>query len=117
MATVRQHCVRYAAHMPALRLRDEDARVAYLATVYHLGRPGSETDPGTLQRHDMGLQSVHERMAEQLGQATIEVELSPYQLMRLGEALLGVSNELKQFGMAHGRSAVPGFSEAMGALY
>ena len=48
--------------MTLLQLRSEDANVVYLATVYHLGRPGSELDPTTFQRQDLGLQSVHDEL-------------------------------------------------------
>jgi hypothetical protein len=103
--------------MTHLQLRNQDARIAYLATVYHLGRPGSETDPGTLQKHDLGLQPVHDELVPQLDQAVVELEVSSYQLLRLGQAIQGVSNELKQYGMAHGRSAVPRFQETMESLF
>ena len=103
--------------MTLLQLRDEDARIVYLACVYHLGRPGSETDPETLQRHDLGLQSIHDAILPALGHAVVKVEVSPYQLMRIAEALLGVVNELKQYAIADGRSAVPRFVETLHWLY
>jgi hypothetical protein len=103
--------------MTLLQLRDADARVVYLATIYHLGRPGSETDPDTLQRHDLGLRAVHDAIVPDLGRAVVEVEVSPYQLMRLGEALLGVTNELKQYAIANGQSMVPRFAETLHWLY
>lgn len=103
--------------MPLLQLRSDDARVVYLATVYHLGRPGSEIDPETMQRHDLGLRAVHEALREQLERAVAEIDVSPYQMVRLGEALLGTANELKQYGIASGRSVVPGFSETLHSLY
>jgi hypothetical protein len=103
--------------MTLLQLRSEDANVVYLATVYHLGRPGSETDPVTLQKHDLGLQSIHDALLPQLGQAVVEVEVSAYQITRIAEALLGVTNELKQYAIAGGRSAVPRFAETLHFLY
>ncbi len=103
--------------MTLLQLRSEDARVVYLATVYHLGRPGSETDPVTLQRHDLGLQAIHDAMLPELGQAVVEVDVSPYQLTRIAEGLLGVTNELKQYAIAGGRSSVPRFAETLHWLY
>ena len=45
------------------------------------------------------------------------IDLTAYQLTRLGAALHGTVNELKQFGMADRRSAVPGFAEAFGQLF
>ena len=103
--------------MPKLSLRDPDARLLYLATVYHLGRPGSETDAMTLERHDLGLGPVHEALAPQMGREVVEVEVSPYQVHRIGEALLGIINELKQYEMAHGRSAVPRFEATVRRLF
>ena len=103
--------------MATFHLYLHDAHLVALAIVYHLGRPGSETDAATLQRHSLGLGPVLEVLDPQLdGHAgesePVEIELSPYQVTRLGAALHGTVNELKQFGMAGGRSAVPGFAEA-----
>ena len=105
--------------MPRLTLRHGETELIYLGCVYHLGRPGSETDPETLRPHGLGLGPVREALEPQLGQATatIEIEVSAYQLSRIGQALHGVANELKQFEMAQGRSAVPGFAEALARLY
>ena len=103
--------------MTLLQLRSEDARVVDLATVYHLGRPGSETDAATLQKHNLGLRAIHDAMLPELGQAVVEIEVSPYQLTRLAEALLGVTNELKQYAIAGGRSVVPRFAETLHWLY
>ena len=103
--------------MTLLQLRAEDANVVYLATVYHLGRPGSETDPVTLQKHDLGLQSIHDAILPELGHAVVEIEVSPYQLTRIAEALLGVTNELKQYAIAGGRSVVPRFADTLHFLY
>ena len=103
--------------MTMLQFRSEDARIVYLATIYHLGRPGSETHPETLQRHDLGLQSIHDFILPRLNQAVVEVDASPYQIVRLAEALLGCGNELKQFALANGRSMVPRFSETVRELY
>ncbi len=103
--------------MATFQLHLHDAHLVALAIVYHLGRPGSETDAATLQRHSLGLGPVLDVLDPQLdGHAreteSVEVELSAYQVTRLGAALHGTVNELKQFGMAGGRSAVPGFAEA-----
>ena len=103
--------------MTLLQLRSEDANVVYLATVYHLGRPGSELDPVTFQKHDLGLQSVHDAILPELGHPVVEIEVSPYQVTRIAEALLGVTNELKQYAIAGGRSAVPRFAETLHWLY
>jgi len=103
--------------MTTLQFRNEDARIVYLATLFHLGRPGSETDPVTLQRHDLGLQAIHDELVPRLDQAVVEVEASPYQVVRLGEALLGCANELKQFSLSQGRSMVPRFTKAVHTMY
>jgi hypothetical protein len=107
--------------MTAIRLQNDDARVVYLATVYHLGRPGAEiaAQGDGIDGLDggLGLRAVHDAMLPALGQPAIDLDLSAYQVGRLGEALLGVSNELRAYGMAEGRSAVPRFSESMDWLY
>jgi hypothetical protein len=103
--------------MPLMQFQNADARVVYLATVYHLGRPGSESVAEGAQRDDLGLRAVHDELLPRLDQAVVEVELSPYQVVRLGTALLGVANELKQFGIADGRSTVPRFVESMAFLF
>ena len=108
--------------MATFHLHLPEARIVSLAITYHLGRPGSETDAATLQRHSLGLGPVLEALGPQLdGDAgaseVVELELSAYQVTRLGAALHGTVNELKQFGMADGRSAVPGFAEAFARLF
>ena len=103
--------------MPRLNLQNLDARLACLAIVYHLGRPGSETNALTLERHELGLGPVRDALEPHLQQAVVEIDLSDYQLSRLGQALHGIANELKQLDLAQGRSAVPGFAGAMGRLF
>ena len=49
----------------------------------------------------------------QLGAALVRLDLTPYQLHRLDEGLLGVTNELKAYEMARRRSAVPGFADTL----
>jgi hypothetical protein len=102
--------------MPDLRLARRDARIAYLATVYHLGRPGAEPD-ALAGREELGLRAVHEALGDALDATEVVVALSDYQLHRLGEALLGTANELKQIEMAEGRSVVPGFSATLVRLF
>ncbi len=107
--------------MAILSLSSDDARIVYLATVYHLGRPGAEIaaqgDGVDGLDGGLGLRSVHDALLPALGRSQVEIDLSAYQLGRLGEALLGVSNELRAYGMVEGRSAVPRFSETMTWLY
>lgn len=102
--------------MADVQLREREARLVYLATVYHLGRPGSEIDAVTRQPHGLGLGPVREALRARLGEpaaeAAVTLALSEHQLSRLGEALLGLVNELKQVALS-GRSVVPGFMEAL----
>ena len=104
--------------MRTLILRADEARLACLAAACHLGRPGAETDADTLRPRAGGLAPLPAALEPRLGDApAFEVELSPWQLDRLGTALQGAVNELKQYGMAGGRSAIPGFAEAFARLY
>ena len=106
--------------MPDVQLRQREARLVYLATIYHLGRPGSEVDPVTRQPHRLGLGPIREVLESsfetQAAQATVTLALSEYQVSRLGEALLGLVNELKQVALS-GRSVVAGLMEALGRLF
>ena len=103
--------------MPTLQLANEDARIVALAIVYHLGRPGSETDPATYQHHELGLGPVGRELASRLAAAQLSLDLTPYQLHRLDEALLGITNELKQYELSRPRSAVPGFEAAIASHF
>ncbi len=103
--------------MASIQLQPTDARIVALAVVYHLGRPGSELDAATLRRHELGLGPLQSAIESQLGLAEAKLELSPYQLSRLGEAVLGTVNELKQHELSEGRSVVPGFAEALVRLF
>jgi hypothetical protein len=103
--------------MAILTLGEQDARIVALAVTYHLGRPGSETDPDTLLRHDLGLGPLRAILEPQIGRAQVTFEVTPYQLHRLDESLLGLTNELKQYELAERRSAVPGFEEAIARLF
>lgn len=103
--------------MATIQLQPSDARIVALAIVYHLGRPGSELNAATLRRHELGLGPLQPAIESQLGLAEAKLELSPYQLSRLGEALLGTVNELKQHELSEGRSVVPGFAEALVRLF
>ncbi|MBT5773761.1 MAG: hypothetical protein HOH95_05220 [Dehalococcoidia bacterium] len=98
--------------MTTLQLQNNDARIAYLAVVYHLGRPGSEIDPESLGVHRAALQPLLEVLRPQLEQAVVTVEANAGQVQRIGQALSGVSNELRQYGLS-GSSMVAGFSETV----
>jgi hypothetical protein len=97
--------------MPELALRDDDARIVYVAVAYHLGRPGAEAGV------EAGLAPVLAALAPQLGRAQVTLALSEHQFGRLGEALLGLTNELKQYDLAGRRTAVPGLAEAIARCF
>ena len=103
--------------MTSLTLRSDDARMAYLATVYHLGRPGAELDRETRTDEGTGLRAVSEVLHVGMARAVTEVDLTPYQVTRLAEALSGLANEMKQYGIAGGRTAVPGLAVAMREIF
>ena len=110
--------------MPDVQLGEREARLVYLATLYHLGRPGSEVDPVSRQPHGHGLGPVSEVLSSHLASSpesapvsgAVTLALSEFQLGRLGEALLGLVNELKQVSLS-GRSVVPGFIEALRRVF
>ena len=103
--------------MTTIQLQPADARLAALAGVNHLGRPGSELDAATLQPHEAGLGPLQPVIEGQLGLAVTTLDVTPYQLSRLGEALHGTVNELKQYELSEGRSVVPGFAAAFARLF
>jgi hypothetical protein len=106
----------YPPRMPDLALRQPEARLLYLATLYHLGRPGSEVDAVTRRPLEAGLGPVRAALEAQLDVAAASVDLTDFQVWRLAEALLGLVNELKQIGLS-GRSVTPGLVEALTRLY
>ncbi len=103
--------------MTTIQLQPDDARLAALAVVYHLGRPGSELDAATLRPHEAGLGPLQPAIEGQLGLAVTTLDVTAYQLSRLGEALHGTVNELKQYELSEGRSVVPGFAAAFARLF
>lgn len=107
----------WAVRMPTLQLQNEDARIVALAIRYHLARPGSETDSVTLQRRDDGLLSVDQALVPLLANAVVHLNVTPYQLHRIDEGLLGVTNELKAYEMSRRQSVVPRFAETLGTLF
>lgn len=105
--------------MPDVQLTQREARLVYLATLYHLGRPGSEVDLVTRQPLAAGVTPVSEALAayiEEPRAAAVTLALTDYQLGRLGEALLGLVNELKQVDLS-GRSVVAGLFEALTRVF
>ena len=95
-----------------LQFQNNDARIAYLAVVYHLGRPGSEIDPDGLGEHPAALRPLLEGLRLQIDQAVVTIEANSGQVQRIGQALSGVSNELRQYGLS-GTSIVAGFAKTV----
>jgi len=103
-----------------LQLRQEDAKLAFLAIAYHLGRPGSELDPITKQPVEHGLAEVAQALQPQLRLAVATVSLRTGQLRRLLSGMLGSVTELKAYPMlglrtdgSGRRSTVPGFDGSL----
>jgi hypothetical protein len=105
-----------------LQLRQEDARLVFLAVAYHLGRPGSELDPITKQPVSRGLAETSRALQPQLQMAVSTIELNQDQWRRLGSAILGSISELKTYPMLQPRpdsegggrrSSVPGFDRTL----
>jgi hypothetical protein len=112
--------------MIELSLRQEEAKLAYLAIAYHLGRPGSELDPLTKQRVEHGLAETAQALQPQLRMAVATVTLRDNQLTRLQSGILGAITELKAYSMlaprqaaggVERRSTVPGFDATLRHLY
>ena len=109
----------------ALTLPQHEARLAFLAVLYHLARPGSEIDRDTLTVIQHGLAEVMPQLEEQIDANSARLELSAYQLSRLSEAMLGAINELKAYpmldtmsgGSRRTRSTAAGFDEALRRLF
>jgi hypothetical protein len=104
-------------------LRQEDARLVFLAIAYHLGRPGSELDPITKQPVEHGLAEVARELQPQLRLAAATVSLNADQLSRLSSGMLGSVTELKAYPMLElraesgRRSSVPGFDSTLRHLF
>lgn len=108
-----------------LQMRQEDARLVFLAIAYHLGRPGSELDPMTKQPVEHGLADVASALQPQLRMAVSEIALRHNQAQRLLSAMHGSITELKAYSMlgvgdeaspGH-RSTVPGFDGTLRHLF
>ncbi|HWC31088.1 MAG TPA: hypothetical protein VG845_13495 [Dehalococcoidia bacterium] len=109
-----------------LQLRQEDAKLVFLAIAYHLGRPGSELDPITKQTVEHGLAEVAASLQPQLRLAVATIELRANQAQRLLSAMLGSITELKAYAMLGAgsiesgtghRSTVPGFDSSLRHLF
>ncbi len=109
-----------------LQLRQEDAKLVFLAVAYHLGRPGSELDPITKLPVEHGLAEVARDLQPQLQNAVSEIRLIDAQLQRLLSGMLGSITELKAYPMLQlrvsqagegRRSTVPGFDRSLLHLF
>jgi hypothetical protein len=109
-----------------LQLKQEDAKLVFLAVAYHLGRPGSELDPITKQTVEHGLAEVAASLQPQLRMAVSTIELRANQSRRLLSAMLGSITELKAYAMLGAgsresgtghRSTVPGFDSSLRHLF
>jgi len=109
----------------SLTLPRHQARLLYLAIVYHLARPGSEVDPTTLQEYEHGLTEVRVALEPQLAGESVSLSLTPFQMARLDSALLGIINELHMYSVfdrmagesGRPRSLAAGFDETLKELF
>ena len=109
----------------SLTLPQHQARLLYLALVYHLARPGSEVDPVTLSDYEHGLAEVKPALEPQLEGESATLELTPFQMARLNTAMLSTISELKTYslfdkvaaGTERPRSLAAGFDEALRWLF
>lgn len=109
-----------------LQLRQEDAKLVFLAIAYHLGRPGSELDPMTKQPVEHGLAEAARDLQPQLRLAVASLRLHDNQVKRLQSGMLGSITELKAYPMLElrsdedgggRRSTVPGFDRSLRHLF
>jgi len=112
-----------ASNVLQIALRQEDARLVFLAIAHHLGRPGSELDPITKQPVEHGLAEVARDLQPQLRMAVANVSLNPEQATRLVSGMAGSVTELKAYPMLELRadggrkSSVPGFDSTLRHLF
>ncbi len=97
--------------MVQLSFKSEDIKFAHLATVYSLGSPGNSGEE--VER----IKEIRDLLKDDIDKATSTIAFSNRDLIKLGAALNGVINELKQFAIGNGRSMVPGFSQAVQASF
>jgi hypothetical protein len=97
--------------MTQLSFKAEDIKFAHLATVYSLGLPGNSAEE--IER----MKEIRDLLKNDINKATSTIPLSNADIIKLGAALNGVINELKQFAIGDGRSMVPEFSQTVQALF
>jgi hypothetical protein len=111
------------SHVSQIALRQEDAKLVFLAIAHHLGRPGSELDPITKQPVEHGLAEVARDLQPQLRMAVANISLSSDQATRLMSGMAGSVTELKAYPMlelradAGRKSSVPGFDSTLRHLF
>jgi hypothetical protein len=104
-------------------LRQQDAKLVFLAVAYHLGRPGSELDPTSKQPVEHGLAETARELQPQMRQAVATINLNADQVTRLLSAMAGSMTELKAYPMLEPRpggirkSTVPGFDGTLRHLF
>jgi hypothetical protein len=102
----------------ALKLTHDEPRLVFLALVYHLGRPGSELDPETMQPHQNGLRAIKVALGRDLTTGEAVVELDNWQLQRLSSAIRGCVTELRVYHMREGASSgVEAWTETAESLF
>lgn len=102
----------------AIKLTHDEPRLAYLALVYHLGRPGSELDPATRRPSEHGLGIVEAALANELDAREATIELDSEQYRKLLSAIYGCVNELRVYHLRDGAgSTVPRFADAARSLF
>jgi hypothetical protein len=100
-----------------LKLTHDEPRLIYLALVYHLGRPGSELDPGTYAPREHGMRELAVALGNQLGGDAL-IELDDDRYRRLLSAMNGCMTELRLHHMRDGApSTVERFTETARALF
>ena len=102
----------------ALKLTHDEPRLVYLALVYHLGRPGSELDPATVQPVEHGLRAVKTALGNDLEASEAIIELDDRAYERLLSAMYGAVNELRVHHMRAGASSTtPRFTDTALSLF
>ena len=97
--------------MVQLSFKAEDIKFAYLATIYNLGSPGNT------QEEVARIREIRDVLENDINKATSTISVSNSEIIKLGAALNGVINELKQFAISNGRSMVPEFGNAVQVLF
>ena len=97
--------------MTQLSFKSEDIKFAYLAMLYSLSLPGNT------QEEIARIRDLRDLLEDDIHKATSTTSFSDSEIIKLGAALNGVINELKQFAISNGRSMVPDFGNTVQALF